>query len=55
MPFVTEELWQRLPGAADSGAGPCSIMMADYPAPGDAVATDWRDEKVLLIPKLLLY
>jgi len=50
MPFVTEELWQRLPrpAAAGSSSGPCSIMVADYPSPSDADAADWRDEKVRL-------
>lgn len=43
MPFVTEELWQRLPGrgeawradaaAKDSIADPPSIMLARYPLP----------------------
>lgn len=46
MPFVTEELWQRLPRGDSAGAGPCSIMVADYPAPGDALAADWRDQEV---------
>jgi len=32
MPFVTEELWQRLPGrSALSSTGPESIMLAPYP------------------------
>jgi hypothetical protein len=47
MPFVTEELWQRLPRGPDAGTGPRSIMVADYPAPGDALAADWRDQQVL--------
>lgn len=50
MPFVTEELWQRLPRGGDAGAGPCSIMVADYPAPGDALAADWRDQEVSVNP-----
>jgi len=32
MPFVTEELWQRLPSAKD-GDRKESIMMCDYPSP----------------------
>ena len=36
MPFVTEELWQRLPKA--SGGQPESIMLAPYPSPQQA----WR-------------
>ena len=35
MPFVTEELWQRLPRP---GAQPPSIMVAEYPKPRDAWA-----------------
>ena len=31
MPFVTEELWQRLPQSPDSSAKP-SIMVAEYPS-----------------------
>ena len=31
MPFVTEELWQRLPRSPDSSAKP-SIMVAEYPS-----------------------
>lgn len=30
MPFVTEELWQRLPKRADQ-AGQATIMLAPYP------------------------
>ena len=45
MPFVTEELWQRLPRPAE-GAQPASVMVAPYPQPSDAGAADWRDEQV---------
>eukprot|EP00192_Tetraselmis_astigmatica_P024574 CAMPEP_0117679300 /NCGR_PEP_ID=MMETSP0804-20121206/17744_1 /TAXON_ID=1074897 /ORGANISM="Tetraselmis astigmatica, Strain CCMP880" /LENGTH=940 /DNA_ID=CAMNT_0005488719 /DNA_START=78 /DNA_END=2900 /DNA_ORIENTATION=- len=38
MPFVTEELWQRLPQPAGAAAPP-SIMVADYPVPMEA----WAD------------
>jgi valyl-tRNA synthetase len=38
MPFVTEELWQRLPRRAGAAA-PASIMLADYPARVEA----WDD------------
>ena len=38
MPFVTEELWQRLPCAAQPPPPP-SIMLAPYPAPEPA----WAD------------
>ena len=40
MPFVTEELWQRLPRRADQ-ATPPSIMRAPYPAANPA----WRDAR----------
>jgi len=36
MPFVTEELWQRLPRAAGA---PASVMIADWPQP----PADWDD------------
>uniref|UniRef100_A0A061RC03 Valine--tRNA ligase, mitochondrial n=1 Tax=Tetraselmis sp. GSL018 TaxID=582737 RepID=A0A061RC03_9CHLO len=34
MPFVTEELWQRLPQPRGAPAPP-SVMLAEYPAPAD--------------------
>lgn len=39
MPFVTEELWQRLP-QPQSPSAPPSIMVADYPSSIDS----WADE-----------
>ncbi|SPQ19727.1 144596a7-ce23-44ea-9b4d-a63bfe5c8a9c [Thermothielavioides terrestris] len=36
MPFITEELWQRLPRAKDDAVP--SIMLAPYPEPDDALA-----------------
>jgi valyl-tRNA synthetase len=41
MPFVTEELWQRLPQPVDATVPP-SIMVADYPAP----VKYWEDAAV---------
>jgi len=38
MPYVTEELWQRLPRRA-APAPPASIMVAPFPAPEPA----WAD------------
>ncbi len=38
MPFVTEELWQRLPQPAGGHPVP-SIMLAPYPAPSPS----WED------------
>jgi valyl-tRNA synthetase len=40
MPFVTEELWQRLPGGGEQRAE--SIMVAPYPEPVPA----WEDAGV---------
>ncbi len=42
MPFVTEELWQRLPRRADQ-AELQSIMLAPYPREEPS----WHDDKVL--------
>ena len=33
MPFITEELWQRLPRRADTAETAVSIMLAEYPEP----------------------
>eukprot|EP00208_Stichococcus_sp_RCC1054_P003787 CAMPEP_0206141402 /NCGR_PEP_ID=MMETSP1473-20131121/12794_1 /ASSEMBLY_ACC=CAM_ASM_001109 /TAXON_ID=1461547 /ORGANISM="Stichococcus sp, Strain RCC1054" /LENGTH=1079 /DNA_ID=CAMNT_0053535961 /DNA_START=148 /DNA_END=3387 /DNA_ORIENTATION=+ len=48
MPFVTEELWQRLPRGASEGAAapPASIMIAPYPRPADAGTEDWHNPEV---------
>nr|ACQ90594.1 valyl-tRNA synthetase-like protein [Eutrema halophilum] len=40
MPFVTEELWQRLPWSNDCERK-ASIMICDYPSPIE----NWRNEK----------
>lgn len=45
MPFVTEELWQRLPGMAklqDEEKKPCSLMICKYPSPEES----WEDSSV---------
>ena len=43
MPFVTEELWQRLPGRGTLGDGePESIMLAPYPEE----VQGWSNEKI---------
>ncbi|GKV27338.1 hypothetical protein SLEP1_g36522 [Rubroshorea leprosula] len=41
MPFLTEELWQRLPGARDL-ARKESIMICEYPSPVES----WSDDRV---------
>lgn len=49
MPFVTEELWQRLPqeGGSHSGGGAArSIMVAPYPHPSFAAIRDWLNPEV---------
>ncbi|KAM0940445.1 putative valine--tRNA ligase [Dioscorea sansibarensis] len=42
MPFVTEELWQRLPEPAGCGAKKESIMISNYPSAVEA----WTNEQV---------
>ena len=37
MPFITEEIWQRLPGAAEAAGDP-SIMRGPWPEPRDELA-----------------
>ncbi|CAN6453689.1 unnamed protein product [Victoria cruziana] len=42
MPFVTEELWQRLPQRHGDFTREASIMIADYPL----VIEEWTDEEI---------
>lgn len=43
MPFITEELWQRLRfNAAAAAAGPISIMICEYPS----MVGCWKNEQV---------
>ncbi|KAH9329698.1 hypothetical protein KI387_001806 [Taxus chinensis] len=42
MPFVTEELWQRLPQRPGDALRKESIMISDYPA----VVEEWTDDEV---------
>uniref|UniRef100_A0A0C9S2L0 Valine--tRNA ligase, mitochondrial n=1 Tax=Wollemia nobilis TaxID=56998 RepID=A0A0C9S2L0_9CONI len=42
MPFVTEELWQRLPQRPGDTARKESIMISDYPA----VVEEWTDDEI---------
>jgi valyl-tRNA synthetase len=41
MPFLTEELWQRLPQKPGVVKAKSSIMVADYPT----VIQEWRNEE----------
>eukprot|EP01087_Luapelamoeba_hula_P023115 TRINITY_DN844_c1_g1_i2.p1 TRINITY_DN844_c1_g1~~TRINITY_DN844_c1_g1_i2.p1 ORF type:complete len:900 (+),score=163.70 TRINITY_DN844_c1_g1_i2:628-3327(+) len=50
MPFVTEELWQRIPRR--EGSQEVSIMTCQYPAP--AQVETWRDEQLENTVKLTL-
>jgi valyl-tRNA synthetase len=57
MPFVTEELWQRLPqeGGSHSGGGAArSIMVAPYPHPSFAAIRDWLNPEVCIVSSLPL-
>ena len=45
MPFVTEELWQRLPRRPSAGAAPPSICVAAYPEM-DHAEGGWSDAKI---------
>ena len=42
MPFITEELWQRLPGHSEFPKEKCSIMISPYPEE----VKEWENEKV---------
>ncbi|XP_068655538.1 valine--tRNA ligase, mitochondrial 1 [Aristolochia californica] len=42
MPFVTEELWQRLPQAAGSSVRKESIMISEYPS----VVEEWTNDTI---------
>lgn len=43
MPFITEELWQRLPSRAQSEKVP-SIMLASYPAFNASIESDYKSD-----------
>ncbi|EIE18923.1 putative valyl tRNA synthetase [Coccomyxa subellipsoidea C-169] len=49
MPFVTEELWQRLPGRRDQSGGFASIMIAPFPAAQPSWADPTGEDEVALI------
>jgi len=54
MPFVTEELWQRLPGRGTLGdAEPESIMLADFPHCNDAYKNPIVEESMASIMKII--
>ncbi|BDA49044.1 Valine-tRNA ligase [Coccomyxa sp. Obi] len=49
MPFVTEELWQRLPGRQEQTDGVASIMIASYPAAQPSWADPTAEAELALI------
>ena len=49
MPFVTEELWQRLPGRREQAGGVASIMIASYPAAQPSWADQTSEAELALI------
>lgn len=49
MPFVTEELWQRLPGRQEQTDGVASIMIASYPAAQSSWADPTTEAELALI------
>ncbi|GMH50561.1 hypothetical protein TL16_g00808, partial [Triparma laevis f. inornata] len=50
MPFVTEELWQRLPGRGTLGASePRTIMLAPYPEGNEAFANKKIEENMKVV------
>lgn len=49
MPFVTEELWQRLPGRQQQAGGVPSIMIAPYPAPQPSWSDSTAEADLALI------
>lgn len=49
MPFVTEELWQRLPGRQEQTDGVASIMIASYPAAQASWADPTAEAELALI------
>lgn len=54
MPYVTEELWQRLPGRGTLGADePQSIMLAKYPLCNDKLRDIYVDESMDTIMKIV--
>lgn len=54
MPFVTEELWQRLPGRGTLGADePESIMLAQYPEPNDSWKSDSCENSMINTMKVI--
>jgi len=49
MPFITEELWQRLPGRGTLGENEkTSIMLAEYPIVNDSYKNDKSEESMSL-------
>ena len=54
MPFVTEELWQRLPGRGTLGESePASIMIASYPEATESFKNDAAEESMAHVMKVV--
>lgn len=54
MPFVTEELWQRLPGRGTLGdSEPASIMIAPYPEVNEAFKNEAAEESMSYTMKVV--
>ncbi|KAG7342354.1 valyl-tRNA synthetase [Nitzschia inconspicua] len=54
MPFITEELWQRLPGRGTLGDGETpSIMLAKYPECNDAYKNEQVEEAMATILEIV--
>ena len=50
MPFVTEELWQRLP---HTSSAPASIMIAQYPQPHEKWADADLDQEMPVVQDII--
>jgi valyl-tRNA synthetase len=52
MPFLTEELWQRLPGHFDLPKEKCSIMVNPYPVPMKEWESETIEQEMDLVQKI---
>ena len=53
MPFLTEELWQRLPWPGFLGARPRSLVIAPFPRPDDMPADDEARAEIELVREVV--